>query len=107
MALSPIDPLAYAMLSTRGLSHFVRGDYIAGADWANRATRAPNAHVHIFAIAAMLNDLVGDTDQARKCADNVRRLSPTFNQDIFFRSFGFLDEETRAMASAALKRLGI
>lgn len=107
MALSPIDPLAYAMLSTRGLSHFVRGDYVAGADWANRATRAPNAHVHIFAIAAILNDLIGDTGQARKCADDVRRLSPTFDQETFFRSFGFVDPEIRAVAGAALKRLGI
>jgi TolB-like protein len=107
MALSPIDPLAYAMLSTRGLAHFVRGDYAGGADWANRATREPNAHVHIYAIAAMLNDLAGDAERAKKCAAQVRLLSPTFDQATFFRSFGFRDPEMRALASGALRRLGI
>lgn len=44
---------------------------------------------------------------AEKCAARVRRLSPNFDQDTFFRNFGFLNVETRAMAGAALRRLGI
>ena len=34
LSLSPLDPLGYAMLSTRGLSHLIQGDYAHAAEWA-------------------------------------------------------------------------
>ena len=45
IALSPIDPLNYAMLATRALSHAVGGDFVSASDWAASAVRSPNAHV--------------------------------------------------------------
>ena len=59
ISLSPIDPLNYAMLATRAMSHIARGDYEAAVSWAERATNAPNAHIHIRAIAALTHQLAG------------------------------------------------
>jgi hypothetical protein len=36
MQLSPLDPLYYAMLSLRGLTHIAAGDNQVGAEWAER-----------------------------------------------------------------------
>src|SRR5262249_33538721 len=37
MALSPLDPLRYAMLSVRGFSHILTGEYVEAAEWSERA----------------------------------------------------------------------
>ncbi len=107
ISLSPIDPLNYAMLATRALSHIVRGDYESAVAWADRATRAPNAHVHIFVIAALAHELAGHRDLAAQCIALVRRSDRDYRQADFFRAFQFSDAETLATAQAALGRLGI
>ncbi|MDJ0950202.1 MAG: winged helix-turn-helix domain-containing protein [Alphaproteobacteria bacterium] len=107
ISLSPIDPLNYAMLATRALSHLVRGDYDSAVTWADRATRAPNAHVHIFVIAGMAHELAGHRELAEQCVAHVRRTNRDYRQADFFRSFRFRDADTLATAQAALNRLGI
>ena len=107
IALSPIDPLNYAMLATRALSHIVRGDYDTAAEWADRATRAPNAHVHIHIIAALAHELAGQREQAGQCVARVRRSVRNYRQADFLRAFHFHDDEMLAIAGAALGRLGI
>ncbi len=107
IALSPIDPLSYAMLATRALSHVVRGDYEAAASWAHRATMAPNAHVHIYVIAAIAHELAGDRDRARQYIAHLDHADRTYNGDEFFRAFPFQDDHTREIAQAALKQLEV
>ena len=107
IALSPIDPLSYAMLATRALSHIVRGDYETAALWGHRATMAPNAHVHIYVIAAIAHELAGNRDQAEQCVAHLNRTSRSYNKEEFFRAFQLQDDETRALAQAALERLEV
>ena len=107
IALSPIDPLSYAMLATRALSHIVRGDYETAASWAHRATMAPNAHVHIYVIAAIAHELAGHRDRARHYIAHLSHTDRTYNGDEFFRAFPFQDDKTRAIAQAALKKLEV
>ena len=52
MQLSPLDPLYYAMLATRGFTHMAAGEDAAAAAWIERAARSPGAHVLIAMIAA-------------------------------------------------------
>ena len=75
--------------------------------WADRATRAPNAHVHIYVIAALAHELAGQRDLAAHCIAHVLRSSRDYRQADFFRAFQFSDGETLATAQAALGRLGI
>jgi tetratricopeptide (TPR) repeat protein len=106
MALSPIDPLHYAMLATRALSHMVRGEDEAAALWADRAGRDPGAHVLIDVIAAGCHDLAGQAEQARQWAQRARRRDPRLGRGDFFRSFPFDDRVVKARLSKSLERQG-
>lgn len=106
MVLSPIDPLYYAMLATRGLSHLVRGEDAMAQQWVERAARSPGAHVVIGLIAAACCMLNGDEPRARDWADNVRRRHPTFGRHDFFRSLPFQAIDARRRIDQALTKLG-
>lgn len=105
MSLSPIDPLRYAMLATRALSHIVRDDHAAAVEWAEKGAVAPNAHVHIRLIAALANKLAGNREAAERWASEVRRTDPRYEQKNFFAAFPFSDEQARSVISKALKDL--
>ena len=107
MSLSPIDPLHYAMLATRALSHIVRGDFAAASEWAERGAKAPNAHVQIRVIAAVSHELAGNRQAAERWASEVRRATPGYNRATFFAAFPFRNESIRIRVGAALGRLGI
>lgn len=104
---SPIDPLHYAMLATRAVSHLVRGDYQAAAHWAERGARQPTAQLHIQIIAALSLELAGNRPAADAWMAKVLAANPGFKQAAFFKAFPFLQEETLVTAKASLARLGI
>lgn len=107
MALSPIDPLHYAMLATRALSHLVRGEDEEAAAWADRAASAPGAHVLIEMIASACQALRGDSGRAEAWADKVRRRGTGLGQADFFRSFPFHDAAIRRRLSEGFARHGL
>lgn len=107
ISLSPIDPLSYAMLSTRALSHMIRGDFDGAKEWIGRAIKIPNAHFQIFVIAAIAYECAGQRDDALKCIKRLRLLHPGFKAEEFFRAFPFELSTFRAVAADALKRLGL
>jgi TolB-like protein len=106
MRLSPLDPLHYAMLGTRALSHMLQGEDAEAAEWAERAARSPGAHVLIAMIAGAAHALAGDGARAADWATNVRRRNPGLERADFFRAFPFKPEATRARLDAALAKLG-
>ena len=59
MRLSPLDPLHYAMLGTRAFTHNALGEDAQAAWWAERAARAPGAHVLIAMIASAMHGARG------------------------------------------------
>jgi DNA-binding SARP family transcriptional activator len=63
-ALSPFDPMVFAMLGSRALALARLGQYDAAAEWAMKAAARPNAHQHIMAIAAITLGLAGRFDEA-------------------------------------------
>jgi len=106
MRLSPLDPLYYAMLGTRAFTHMVVGEDLAAAEWAERAARAPGAHVLIAMIACATQAIVGDDMRAAEWAANVRSRNPVLARADFFRSFPMKSEVTRARLAGALERFG-
>ncbi|MEO8605025.1 MAG: winged helix-turn-helix domain-containing protein [bacterium] len=102
MALSPLDPLHYAMTATRALSHIVSGETQEAAAWAERAARAPGAHVLIAVIAAAAHALNGDAARAAAWAANARQRNPAITQADFFASFPFADAALRRRIAKAL-----
>jgi DNA-binding winged helix-turn-helix (wHTH) protein/tetratricopeptide (TPR) repeat protein len=107
MTLSPIDPLSYAMLATRALTHCIRGNHAMAAVWADRAVKAPNAHIQIYTIAAIANELIGERSKAAVYVDHIRRAHPGYGMADFVKSFPFRDPATQALVRQALQRLGL
>ena len=106
MRLSPLDPLYYAMLGTRAFSHAVLGEDTQAAYWAERAARAPGAHVLIAMIASAMHAIAGDEAASNAWAANVRERNPTLTVEDFFRSFPMKTESARARVAEALGRRG-
>jgi tetratricopeptide (TPR) repeat protein len=106
MQLSPLDPLNYAMLALRGLTHIAAGDDQAGAEWAERGARAPGAHALIAMIAAAAQALAGNQEKARRWAAEVRSRNPALTRDDFFDAFPMRSQLMRKRVTATLKTLG-
>ena len=105
--LSPFDPLLFAMKSSRAISLALRGEYEEAAPWAIRATHEPNAHFHIYAVAAAILELAGRSDDARNNSKWVLQREPGYSVEVFQRSFPHKDEARREAMLAALERAGI
>jgi len=106
MQLSPLDPLYYAMLGTRGFTHMLDGDDAEAVIWCERAARSPGAHVLIAMIAVAAHALAGNQAQARGWADNVRERNPALTRDDFFAAFPLRSPPLRKKVSDALTGLG-
>lgn len=106
MRLSPLDPLYYAMLGTRGFTHMLRGEYSDAVTWTDRAARSPGAHVLIAMIAAVAQLLAGDESRASAWADNVRERNAELTSHDFFAAFPLKDTVMQQRVAAALGTLG-
>lgn len=105
MRLSPLDPLYYAMLGARGLTHMGGGEDAEAVVWTERAARSPGAHALIAMIAAAAQMLAGNEHLARAWADNVRERSPLLTREDFFRAFPMKPEAMRSRVAEALRTL--
>lgn len=106
MRLSPLDPLHYAMLATRALTHLASNEDDQAAHWAERGARSPGAHVLIRVIAAAAHTIVGDTARAAFWADSVRQRHDALTREVFFQSFPMKSAPMRARLDRALVELG-
>src|SRR5688572_8104408 len=106
MRLSPLDPLYYGMLGTRAFSHLMLGEDAEAARWAERAARAPGAHVLIAMIACAVHALAGDEDASAGWAARVRERNAALGREDFFRSFPIKDAGVKERVSRALGRRG-
>ena len=107
MSLSPLDPFLYAMLGTRALACLAQGQETAAAEWAEKAARAPGAHVLIALIAVAAHALTGDHSAAKAWAENAKSRRPDISSEHFFRSFPFRDDELRQRIAQALASYAI
>jgi TolB-like protein len=107
MRLSPLDPLYYAMLGTRAFTHMAVGEDAQAADWAERAARAPGAHVLIAMIAAAAHAMNRDIPRAAIWAANARERNPALTRDDFLRAFPMQSDVMRSRVLQALAALGI
>ena len=106
VALSPLDPLYYGMLSVRAFAHIVTGETDKAAHWAERAAAAPGAHCLIAMIAAAAHGLNGNDAKAKDWAASARRRTPDLNSAAFLRAFPFRDPAIRKTVTQTLGRYG-
>ena len=106
MRLSPLDPLYYAMLGARGLTHMGGGEDAEAIVWTERAAQSPGAHALIAMIAAAAQMLAGNKHLANGWTADVRRRSPSLTREDFFAAFPMRSEAMRSRISKALEELG-
>jgi DNA-binding SARP family transcriptional activator/TolB-like protein len=104
-ALSPFDPLVFAMLATHALAHARLGNYEEAATWALKAAARPNAHSHIMAIAAHCLALAGRIEEGRSFITKIHTTLPQYSFADFLAGFRFADDVTVLFKRGA-KRIG-
>jgi TolB-like protein len=103
--LSPFDPLQFAMFATRALAHVRLGEPEEAVAWALKASRCPNAHAHILAIAVECLSLVNRRDEARRLAARIRERTPEYNVGDLLRAFHF-DRDTETLFHRNARTIG-
>lgn len=104
--LSPFDPLLFGMLGARAIALVRLDRFEEAAAWAVKAAARPNAHPHIFAIAACSLALAGSLDEAGAYAASVHQARPGYTVADFLHAFRF-DADGEARFSDAAKRVGM
>ncbi|MBX7493492.1 winged helix-turn-helix domain-containing protein [Qipengyuania sp. 1NDW9] len=106
LELSPLDPMAYAMISSRALTHLQFGDYEKAAEFGERAALTPGAHKHIKLIAGLTLHLAGRGDEAKSWLARARADDAEISSTSFFRSFPFPHNAPRETIERGLRELG-
>jgi len=100
-ALSPFDPMLFAMMGARAMGLMRLGRHDEAADWAIKAAARPNAHVHILAIAQYCLALADRGDEARQLAQAVHRAQPGYQVEDFLASFHYGSDGAALIRQAA------
>ena len=105
-SLSPCDPLLFGMLGARAMALVRLGRFEEAAEAAVEAANRPNAHAHIFAIAACTLALAGRLDEARRRMAMVLQAVPGYGVADFLMAFRF-DAQGEARFREGAKRIGM
>jgi len=105
--LSPLDPLAYGMVSGRALAQLQLGDLAKAEDLAVKAALMPGAHKHIALIAAMTSHIVGKGAEAQHWLARAKQADPAINAEVFFASFPFAQNSARDTLEKNMRELGL
>jgi TolB-like protein len=106
MALSPLDPLRYAMLGTQCHAAINQADFRAASYWADRAARWPGSHYLLGMLASAACQLNGDAFHARYWRRSVRDRRPDADVFRFFEAFPYTDIPERRLIEGALRAAG-
>jgi tetratricopeptide (TPR) repeat protein len=104
--LSPLDPFLYAMQSAKGFALAHSGDLERACKWLDIGSRQPGAHYLVSIIAAAINQIAENHDQARYWAERTRQLRPDASIEQFFVAYPLRDGRMRSAVHAALQDLG-
>jgi len=107
LELSPLDPLAYAMVSSRAMAHVQIGDYEKAAELGSRAARMPGAHKHIALIASFTAHLAGNSNEASLWLAKGKAADPDLNAETFFHAFPFAQNAARQVIEKSITDLGL
>ena len=105
--LSPMDPLAYGMISGRALTHLQFGDLEKAAEFGERAALTPGARKHITLIAALSLDLIGEQERSADWLARARAEDSEISAGSFFRAFPYVEGKAREMLERSFRKLGV
>ena len=105
--LSPYDIMSFAMLALEAFDAALAGRVEQAAVLADRAARQPNAHYHIFAIAAFCNSLAGRDDAAREYVQRLAKAHPGYRISDYFRAFPYRTDALKSQIHREFRKLGL
>ncbi|MCZ6588383.1 MAG: hypothetical protein O7B24_10625 [Alphaproteobacteria bacterium] len=105
--LSPHDPLAFAFLMARSISHVLMGDLEKALEVSEQATRQQNAHFIIFAGNAAIAALADRTDILARAKNELLRQRPDFRIGLFLRAFPFEHRKHTDLFLEGLRKAGL
>ncbi|MCC2655786.1 MAG: transcriptional regulator [Panacagrimonas sp.] len=88
-ALSPFDPLLFAMYASRAMALMRLGRFDEAAERASRAVARPDAHPHIFGLAGCSLALAGKHEETVAQVANIRAQRPDYGVDELPTAFHF------------------
>jgi TolB-like protein/DNA-binding winged helix-turn-helix (wHTH) protein len=77
--LSPYDPLRWAFYSYRALAHLFGREFDLAHEWAQRATRVPNAHYWAFAHRVAALGYLHQPEELRVAKTDLLQRKPDFS----------------------------
>jgi TolB-like protein len=107
MALSPLDPLLYAMRGTKALAFLAEGAPDQAVPWIETAAGTPGAHPVVGLVAATCHGLAGAPKQAALWVARMKDRTPGLSRAFFFRSMPFTDIAFREQIANILSVAGL
>ncbi len=107
IGLSPLDPHMQSMLGIKALAAFVRDDMVTAHANAEQALHAPNSHLYVYMIAAVVYSRHGDLEKAQSCLDKIRAKNVPFGKDQFLHHYNLREPAKKAELVQSLERLGL
>jgi TolB-like protein len=106
--LSPYDPLRWAFYSYRALAHLFAREFASALDWAERATRVPNAHYWAFAHRVSALGHLDCQDELPAALGELRDRKPEFSRSFARkRLFYVKDPHQLRLYDEGLRKAGI
>ena len=107
MRLSPLDPLAYNVLSGTAFAHFLSGRLDEACSWAERAMRAAPSRMTPVATLAASCAMAGRMEEAHKAIGRLRQIDPKFGIAAAQQQWPFRRPEDRERYIEALRQAGL
>jgi len=106
--LSPHDPLRWAFYSYRALAHIFAREFELANEWAQRATRVPNAHYWAFAHRVSALGQLEKPQERATAVNDLRQRKADFSCSFARRRLFYLnDPDQLELYLAGLQRAGI
>jgi DNA-binding winged helix-turn-helix (wHTH) protein/tetratricopeptide (TPR) repeat protein len=90
---SPFDPFLASIQLTRATAHLRLGDLDEAAHWAGLASRHSTAYGQMLYHAAMILEIAGERNAARRTLAELSVRDPTYDTNRYFGSHGDLPDE--------------
>ena len=105
--LSPLDPHMQSMMAIRALIAFLDDDLTAAAAHIENAVRAPNLHLYVYTIAAVVYDSLNKPERVRSCMDLIRKQNAVFTKEDVLGYYDLRAPRAKAKFAMALEAVGL
>lgn len=105
--LSPLDPHTQSMMAIRALLAFLDDDIALAGEHIEKAVRAPNLHLYVYTIAAVIYNRLGKVERARSCLEMIKQKNAAFNKEEVLSYYDLRAPQAKAKFANALEELGL